>query len=176
MSYGLGITPEEAQKFIDSYFINFPKVKEFQDKAKNTIKVQKFVQTITKRRRRFKDYNRVKIPAGSVPLTDMEPDQRKRLYREREINDKALERQAGNALIQGSAADIMNIAMRNMDKKLKALDAHLIIQIHDEVLVECPKDKAEEAVAIIKFEMENAVKLPGVPLVAEPKITECWEK
>ena len=50
--------------------------------------------------------------------------------------------------------------MRNMNKKLKALDAHLLLQIHDEVVVECPIDKAEEATAIIKYEMENAIKLP----------------
>ena len=66
--------------------------------------------------------------------------------------------------------------MRNMHKKLLALDAHLLLQIHDEVLVECPVGKEEECSAIIKYEMENAIVLPGVPLVAEPKTMPCWEK
>ena len=106
----------------------------------------------------------------------MDYDEKRRINREKEQNDKAMERQAGNALIQWTWADIMNIAMRNMAPKLKELDAHLLVQIHDEVIVECPEEKADECVEIIKYEMENAIKLPWVPMVAEPKISKCREK
>lgn len=50
------------------------------------------------------------------------------------------------------------------------------LECHDEIIVEVPEDKAEEISKIVKYEMENAVKLPGVPLVSEPKITKQWEK
>ena len=78
-----------------------------------------------------------------------------------------------NSPIQGSAADIIKIAMINVSKKLKGLDAHLILQVHDELLIEAHRDCVEEAEAILKYEMENAVKL-SVPLSVDIGHGENW--
>ena len=85
------------------------------------------------------------------------------------------ERVAMNSPIQGSAADIIKIAMVRVDETLRArgLDAHLILQVHDELIVEAHRDCAEEALAILKEEMENAVALK-VPLDVDAKMGETW--
>lgn len=175
MSHGLGISPEQAQKFIDKYFEEFPLVREFMQKANNTVKSQKFVQTLTRRRRRFKDYNSLPIKKG-VDVKTLPKSELTALHRQREINNKSMERQSTNAIIQGSAADIMKIAMRNMHDKLKEYDSHILLQIHDEVVVEVPEQYVDKVLTLVKDEMENAVKLGEVPLVSDPKITTVWEK
>ena len=71
---------------------------------------------------------------------------------------------------------MIKIAMRNMRKKLKPYNAHILVQIHDEVIIETPIEVQEEVKQIVQYEMEHAVELPGVPLVAEPKIALEWEK
>jgi DNA polymerase-1 len=85
------------------------------------------------------------------------------------------ERVAMNSPIQGTAADIIKIAMINVDKTLKkrGIDAKLILQVHDELLVEAHKDCAEEALEILRYEMENAV-LMSVPLDVEVGVGENW--
>lgn len=153
----LGISQDEAQKFIDGYFAKFPNVKLFSERAKNTVRKKYAVHTITKRKRRFKDY-----------IVAKKAKDWKRVA--------GLERQAVNAIIQGSASDILKIAMRNIHKKLKEYDAHILVQIHDELVIEVPKDKAEEVSKIVKHEMEHAVDLDYVPLITEPQISDCWVK
>ena len=85
------------------------------------------------------------------------------------------ERVAMNSPIQGSAADIIKIAMINVAKKLKeeSLDARLILQVHDELVVEAKRECAERAYEILKSEMENAVKLT-VPLTVDISVAENW--
>lgn len=179
MSKGLGMTVEEAEKFIEKYFQEFPKVKEFMDRAKQTVQNHKYVETVIGRRRRFSEYNRMPVEVVGKPglsYEKMDKWDRKTINRQRLILNGRIERQACNAIIQGSAADIIKIAMRNMHDKLKPFGAYLLVQIHDEVLVECPKDKADEVVVVVKECMESAVTLKGVPLLSEPKIATSWEK
>lgn len=85
------------------------------------------------------------------------------------------ERVAMNSPIQGSAADIIKLAMVRVDNRLRALglDAHLILQVHDELIVEAHRDCADEALAVLREEMENAVSLK-VPLDVDAKMGQTW--
>ena len=85
------------------------------------------------------------------------------------------ERAAVNMPFQGSAADIMKIAMINIYKRIKKenLNIKILLQVHDEIVCECPKDLAEYAAKLIKEEMESAFVLK-VPLIAEAKIGSNW--
>ena len=85
------------------------------------------------------------------------------------------ERVARNSPIQGSSADIIKIAMINVDKRLResGLDARLLLQVHDELLIECRREDAEAALALLKEEMENATSL-RVPLIVEAHSGENW--
>jgi len=167
-AYGLAqnikVSKEDAQKFIDAYFENFPAVQIFIQKAINTVKKNKFIQTLTKRRRKFSNY--------TSSMKDLTKEQQADAIR---IN-RSIERMAVNSTIQWSAADLLKVAMRNMNKRLKEIWAYILLQIHDEVIVECPFWKEEECVAIVKDTMENSVKLTNVPLLAEPKVTDEREK
>lgn len=80
-----------------------------------------------------------------------------------------------NSPIQGSAADIIKLAMVRVDNRLRALglDAHLILQVHDELIVEAHRDCADEALAVLREEMENAVSLK-VPLDVDAKMGQTW--
>ena len=81
LAFWLWISVEDAEKFIWEYWVQFPWVKAFMDKAKNTVKVQKFVQTITKRRRRFKNYNKLPIKSGGKQYSEMDYDEKRRINR-----------------------------------------------------------------------------------------------
>lgn len=85
------------------------------------------------------------------------------------------ERVAMNSPIQGTAADIIKVAMINVSKRLKdeKIDAHLILQVHDELVVEAHKTSALRASEILREEMENAIQLP-VPLSVELTVGETW--
>lgn len=157
MAKGLGISSIEAQAFIDKYFQQYKGVAEFMEKCKQTIQTEYAVKTITKRKRRFPEYPAAKQKKDTTTM-------------------KRLERQATNARIQGSASDVIKIAMRNIFKKIKPMGGHILIQIHDELVIEVPKEKAEEMKEIVKYEMEHAVDLKTVPLVTEPHISEVWTK
>jgi len=177
MSKGLGISVEEAESFINSYFTKFPRVASFIAKAKNTVRANGFVETIVKRRRRFKNFNKMPVPVGQN-YTDMDTYEKRLINKEREKLNARMERQAVNSIIQSSASDLMKIAMRNMYKRFKKEfpDTGILVQIHDEVVVECLENNADDVLKIVKFEMENALKLNGVPLVVAPKIAKVWEK
>ena len=77
--------------------------------------------------------------------------------------------------VQGAAADIIKLAMVNVSRRLKAekLKARLILQVHDELIVECPSDEASKVKEILEYEMENAVKL-SVPLTVDAHIGQSW--
>ena len=85
------------------------------------------------------------------------------------------ERVAMNSPIQGTAADIIKVAMINVSRRLKeeGIDAHLILQVHDELLIESHRDCAETAAKILREEMENSINLP-VPLSVELTTGETW--
>ena len=85
----------------------------------------------------------------------------------------AAERMAMNTPLQGSAADIIKIAMINVENRLKDMKSKMILQIHDELIIDAAKDEEEEVKKILSYEMENAVRL-SVPLVAEAKVAENW--
>ncbi len=152
LSEDLGISRAQAKKYIDSYLAEFPKINEYFENVKNIARTDGYVSTIFGRRRY--------IPEISVSNKNLQ---------------HFGERVAMNSPIQGTAADIIKIAMINTYRHLEAsgIDAKLILQIHDELLLEAHKDCAEEAKKILVEEMENAVKL-NVPLDVEANIGDNW--
>ena len=150
----LGITRTVAKTFIDSYFTQYPKIQEFIDKTVKEAEKNGYVETLFHRKRYIKN-----ITSGN------------------KIEKNAAERVAVNTPIQGSAADIVKKAMLSVDKALKAEEngAHILLQVHDELIVECPFDEkiVEKTKEIIKREMENAVKL-SVPLRVSIESGKSW--
>lgn len=141
-----------AKKFIDRYFEIRPKLKEFIEKTRETAQKQGYIEDIFGRRR---------------PT----PDVKSSNFAVRE----AAYRAAVNMPLQGSAADIMKLAMIAVDKQLRAQhnDCNILLQIHDSVLVECPAAVAERVAKLIKETMENAYKLP-VKLTVDTAIGTNW--
>jgi DNA polymerase-1 len=138
----LHVTRREAGEYIKSYFANFPKIKEYLDSAISTASEKGYSETLYARRRY--------IPELSA----------------KNKNVRAFgERVAMNAPIQGTAADIIKIAMLNVDSRLKKekLDARLVLQVHDELIVEAAKKDLDAAKAVLKEEMENVADF-GIPL------------
>ncbi len=132
----LGCNPEEAKAYIDSYFAQFPTVRNFIENLVEQARKTGETRTLLGRRRRITGFD-----SGN---------QRRR---------EEARRVAINTPIQGSAADIIKIAMVKLYEKIKGTDTHLILQIHDELVVETVKDKLEETLKTVKTEMENAYKL-----------------
>ena len=152
LSGDLGISRKQAREYIDSYLANYPSVDRYLTEIKKSAYDCGYVTTIFGRRRY--------IPELS--------GQNKTL--------RAFgERVAMNSPIQGTAADIIKIAMIKVNKRLResGIDARLILQVHDELLVESHRDCADEALGILREEMENAVKL-SVPLDVEVGVGSSW--
>ena len=148
----LGISRAKANEYIENYLASYPGVRDY---LKNVVKdayANGYVTTPLGRRRYIPEL------AG----------QNKNLK-------NFGERVAMNSPIQGSAADIIKIAMINVSRKLKesGLDARLILQVHDELLIEARREDADKVAEILQTEMENAVEL-AVPLVAEVSVGENW--
>ncbi len=148
----LGIKKYEAKEYIESYFANFSGVKNYMENIVETAKNDGYVTTLFNRRRYLPELN-----AGNF------------------IQRSFGERVAMNTPIQGSAADIIKIAMVNIYKRLKAekLKSKLVLQVHDELIIDACKNELEQVKSILKYEMENAVKL-NVPLVADMNVGETW--
>ena len=138
----LSIEYDEAEAFIKNYFAGYPKVRHYIDSTLESCRKTGYVETLLGRRRIIPDIN-----SGN-----------------RNAREYA-ERMAYNMPIQGTAADIMKLAMLHLHPKLKAFDAHLLLQVHDELVVEVPEDKAKEVSSLTTETMENAYRLK-VPLVA----------
>ena len=138
LSQDLSISRSEAQDYIESYFATYPGIKEFLDNCVKTAKEEGYSVTMFGRRR---------------PIPELQSSN----YMQRSFG----ERVAMNAPVQGSAADIIKIAMIRCDRRLRAEcgSARLLLQIHDELLVEVRPDEAEKAMAILKEEMMGAAKL-----------------
>ena len=148
----LGIKKFEAKEYIDNYFINFNGVKNYMENIVETAKNDGYVTTIFGRRRYLPE-----LSAGNF------------------IQRSFGERVAMNTPIQGSAADIIKIAMVNIYQRLKKekLNSKLILQVHDELIIDAYKSELEQVKNILKYEMENAVKL-SVPLIADMNVGETW--
>lgn len=149
----IGVSRKEAQTYIDNYFKSHPAIKEYLDSTVKKAKEEGYVSTMFQRRRNIPE-----LKAKNKNLQAFG------------------ERVAMNTPIQGTAADIIKKAMVETAAALKAagLKARLILQIHDELIVEAPVEEAEKAAWILKDKMENRVKLGVVPLVAEAHIGKSW--
>ncbi len=132
-----GMTYEQAKHFIKKYFEVRPKLVDYIDSVKEKAKTEGYVETIMGRRR----------PTPDVKSSNFM------------VRESAL-RAAVNMPFQGSAADIMKLAMVQVANKLKGSDSQMLLQIHDSIIVECPEEEAEDVAKLIKTTMENAYPLP----------------
>ncbi len=152
LSEDLGISRAEAKRYIESYLAGFPKVSAYLDNVKKRAREDGFVTTLFSRRRYIPE-----LASSNKNLQHFG------------------ERVAMNSPIQGTAADIIKLAMINVDKRLKesGIDARLILQVHDELLIEAHKTCADKALSILVEEMENIVAL-SVPLSVDAHIGNTW--
>ncbi len=156
-AFGLTRTTEltlaEAEDFVEAYFTRFPGIKRYLDNVRRQAAEQGYVETLLGRRRYF--------PGLST--------QRNQTVRNRE------EREAINAPIQGTAADIMKIAMLRVPVALKEaeLSARMLLQVHDELVFECPVDELERTASLVRSVMENAFSLKA-PLHTDARHGANW--
>ncbi|WP_213423506.1 DNA polymerase I [Bhargavaea massiliensis] len=152
LSQNLNITRKEAAEFIDRYLASFPGVKQYMESSVAEAKEQGFVTTLMNRRRYLPDIN------------------------SRNFNLRSFaERTAMNTPIQGTAADIIKKAMVEMDKRLEAegLQARMLLQVHDELIFECPEKELGKLSEIVPEVMEGALEL-DVPLLVESASGPSW--
>ena len=152
LSKDIGVTQQAAQEFIDAYFAGFPRVRAFIDRTLEEARASGVVRTLYGRRRLVPELN---SRNGQVRM--------------------AAERVAVNLPIQGTAADIMKRAMIDVHEALVPHpDARMILTVHDELLFEVPKDRADEYAAIVRDRMQSAAAL-NVPLTVDVGIGENWK-
>jgi DNA polymerase-1 len=147
----LGGTRAEAQEFYDNYFVKFPKIAGYFEKVKREAAKIGYTETLFGRRRYFPGFS------SSMPFV------------------RAMaERMAMNAPIQGTAADVVKLAMIQVDKAIAGNEnVSILLQVHDELIFEIKKDTVESAIPLIKNAMENVGKL-SVPLVVDVSVGEKW--
>lgn len=152
LSQNLGITRKEAKQFIERYFDSYPGVKDYMEDIVHTAKQQGFVTTLMNRRRYL-------------------PEITSRNFNRRSF----AERTAMNTPIQGSAADIIKQAMIDLNEKLEQekLQARILLQVHDELILEAPKSELDKLIEIVPAIMENTVKL-NVPLKVDYEYGASW--
>ena len=152
LSQDLSISKKEAADYIENYFDTYPGVKKFLDDAVQTGKEKGYVTTLFGRRR---------------PIPELSSGN----FMQRSFG----ERVAMNSPIQGTAADIMKIAMIGVHKRLKEenLKSLLVLQVHDELLIEAHESEIERVKEILAYEMEHAAKL-SVPLDVEMQTGKNW--
>lgn len=144
------LSRSEAKALIDAYYETYPRLKEYIGEQVNFARENGYVETVLGRRRYLKDINsRNPVVRG------------------------AAERNAVNAPIQGSAADIIKIAMLRIHKKLKDFDSKMLLQVHDELVFDAKKDELESLQNMVKAEMEQAFAL-NVPLVVDTGTGTDW--
>ncbi|MDP5104902.1 MAG: DNA polymerase I, partial [Polaribacter sp.] len=146
------LSRSEAKELIDTYYETYPKLKAYMSAQVDFARDHGYVETVLNRRRYLKDINSRNAVVRS-----------------------AAERNAVNAPIQGSAADIIKLAMINIHKRFEKenFKSKMLLQVHDELVFDAHKDELEIIKPIIKFEMENAFKM-SVPLDVEIGIGENW--
>ena len=152
LSQDLGVTVAEAKAYMDAYFHRFPGVKAYMDQVVERARADGFVETPMHRRRAL-------------------PEIKSSNHNMRSFG----ERVALNMPIQGAAADIIKLAMVRVHRQLKEADlaARLIMQVHDELIVECPETEADQVKTILVREMEGAWPL-SIPLIAEAHSGKSW--
>ncbi|MCQ2182063.1 MAG: DNA polymerase I [Bacteroidales bacterium] len=152
LSQRLKCSRSEAKKIIDDYFESFPSIRGFIDETLSNARANGYVETIFGRRRYVPDVSNANANVRSLA-----------------------ERNAVNAPIQGSSADIIKIAMAGVDRRLRTegLKARMVLQIHDELVVELPEEEIDAVRKILVEEMEGVVKL-SVPLTVECKYGKTW--
>lgn len=152
LSQNLGITRKEAAQFIERYFSVFDRVKGYMEEIVATARKQGYVTTLLNRRRYLPE------------------------IMDRNFNIRSFaERTAMNTPIQGSAADIIKLAMVNMAQELKKLNlrSRMLLQVHDELVFEVPPEELEQMKALVPQVMESAIKL-SVPLKADVSYGKSW--
>ncbi|HFR3654454.1 TPA: DNA polymerase I [Streptococcus suis] len=152
LSNNLGITRKEAKAYIDTYFERFPGIKNYMETIVREARDKGYVETIYKRHRELPDIN------------------------SRNFNVRNFaERTAINSPIQGSAADILKVAMINLDKALTeaGLATRMLLQVHDEIVLEVPVAELETVKAMVKETMESAISL-SVPLIVDENEGPTW--
>lgn len=152
LSKDIGMSITEARNFINKYFETYPEVKTYMDEVVEVCKKQGYVSTLLNRKR-------------YIPT----------------INDKNFmvrqqaQRYAMNTPIQGTGADILKLAMIEVDKALKVhrLKSQMILQVHDELIFDVFEDELEEVMSLVKEKMENCIKM-DVPLIVEGNYAKNW--
>ena len=152
LSQDIGVTVAEAKAYMEAYFATFPGVRKYMDDVVAQAKERGYVETLFHRRRDL-------------------PEIKSSNFNMRSFG----ERVALNMPIQGTAADIMKLAMVAVEKRLKKElpEAKLVLQVHDELIVECPEPQAEAAAKLLEEEMEQVAHL-SVPLTAEAHWGRNW--
>ena len=152
LSQRLKCSRSEAKKIIDDYFESFPSIRGFIDDTVRKARETGYVETLFGRRRYVPDVNSPNATVRSLA-----------------------ERNAVNAPIQGTSADIIKIAMAGVDRRLReeGLKARMVLQIHDELVLEVPEDEIEEVRRILVGEMEGVIEL-SVPLTVECNYGKTW--
>ncbi|MBU5468088.1 DNA polymerase I [Virgibacillus sp. MSJ-26] len=152
LSQNLGITRKDAKHFIERYFKSYPSVSKYMDDIVQEAKHQGYVSTLMKRRRYLPE-----ITSRNFNLRSF------------------AERTAMNTPIQGSAADIIKKAMIDLDKRLKdeKMEANILLQVHDELILEAPQEEIDELKTIVPDVMENTVQL-DVPLKVDYSFGNSW--
>lgn len=152
LAQDIGVSRSEAKAYIDNYLTKYSGVRDYMHDIVETARTQGYVETLFGRRRYIPEIKSSNFNVRS-----------------------GAERIALNTPIQGTAADIIKLAMVRVFDALEkqALQARLVLQVHDELIVECPASEALNVMQIVAGEMEQAVKL-SVPLVAEAKMGESW--
>jgi len=152
LSENLGILRGEAKDIIDNYFVQFPAIRNYMERVKEKAKQDGFVETIMGRRRYLRDINSANATVRAFA-----------------------ERNAINAPIQGTAADMIKLAMIRVDKRMRQeqLRSKMLIQVHDELLFDVHKEELDVMVELVKYEMENAMLLK-VPVIAEAGWGDNW--
>jgi DNA polymerase-1 len=152
LAQGLGISNSEAKEIIDNYFKQYPGIKEYMVNNVKLAREKGYVETIYGRRRYLPD-----IESANAVVRGF------------------AERNAINSPIQGSAADMIKLAMIKIDKALIAgkYKTKMILQVHDELIFDTPKDELQQVSIVIKSCMENALKM-DVPMIAEVSSGNNW--
>ena len=152
LSQDIGVTVAEAKDYMEAYFASFPGVKAYMEAVVAKARENGYVETLFHRRRDL-------------------PELKSSNFNLRSFG----ERVALNMPIQGTAADIMKLAMVAVEKRLKKElpEAKLVLQVHDELIVECPEDQAAAAAKLLEEEMEQVAHL-SVPLTAEAHWGRNW--
>ena len=152
LSNNLGISRKEAKAYIETYFERYPGIKDYMERVVREARDKGYVETLFKRRREIPDIN------------------------SRNFNVRGFaERTAINSPIQGSAADILKIAMIHLDQALErgAYKTKMLLQVHDEIVLQVPSDELAAIKELVKETMESAIEL-AVPLEADENEGKTW--